>query len=101
MTVSLQHETFQFLPPWARVVKRGENLENELKKELTDTHPLFSLGVRAVAQRTDRDDVLFEVNAPDFKFAVVHLTWTGEPEKDPQWPETHFIKLLTNGSNSE
>jgi hypothetical protein len=43
--------------------------------------------MRAVAQRQDNDDVLFvSAGAVPEIVAVVHLTWSGRGETDPQWP---------------
>jgi hypothetical protein len=85
-----------FLTPWARVDDGGHDLEVELYKEVNRGHPLHSLSARAVARRTDCDDVLFEVNSPDLRYAVVHLTWKGAPERDPRWPETEFFMTFEN-----
>jgi len=46
---------------------------------------LFGRAVHAVARRSDCDDVLFTTGSEAF---VVHLTWIGKMETDPQWPYT-------------
>lgn len=85
------NEMFSFLAPWTRVGEYADNLESELRKEITACHPLYSLTTRPIAQRTDSDDVLFEVDSPEFRYAVVHLSWTDEPEHDPRWPDTEVF----------
>lgn len=73
------------------MVEHATRLEQELDKEVTSGHALYALKVTAIAQRTDTDDVLFEVASPDFRYAVVHLSWADEPEPDPQWPITEVF----------
>jgi hypothetical protein len=74
-----------FLPPWAKVGKYAFNLVRELERELHPNHVLWGHQFTAIAQRTDRDDVLFEVKNDVTRYAVVHLTWTGVSETD-QYP---------------
>jgi hypothetical protein len=79
--------------PWTAVTKAaGEELEKELRREVSAGHPLRGLSMRAVARRTDRDDVLFEV-ADSGECVVVHLTWArrGEP---PPFPEARRFASL-------
>ena len=87
-------EKFSFVAPWTRVGECADNLERELRKEITAGHPLFSLKTRPIAQRTDSDDVLYEVNSPNFRYAVVHLSWTGKPESDPRWPDLEMFETF-------
>jgi hypothetical protein len=44
--------------------------------------------VKAIAYRTDNDDVLFELDDQDYQFAVVHLTWPGGQESSEEYPWT-------------
>jgi hypothetical protein len=81
-------KTVEFIQPWVAVGKYAENLTKELQREVTEHHVLWRRRVRPLAQRVDCDDVLFEVDGAVNKYAVVHLTWTGEPENDPQCPDT-------------
>ena len=81
-------ETFEFIPPWVAVGRYADNLTKELLRELTDSHILWRRSVRPLAQRSDRDDVLFEVEGHIITYAVIHLSWTGEPENDPLCPDT-------------
>jgi hypothetical protein len=65
--------------------ERRERVERELRCEVGHPdHPLAGVGCRAVARCTMCDDTLFVL--PDGRYVVVHLTWSGKPESDPQWP---------------
>ncbi len=76
---------------WTFVGESAQSLELELSKELAAGHPLFGHRVRAVARRIDNDEVLFEVDSPNYPYAMVHLTWSGKPESDPTWPSTQLF----------
>jgi len=91
MTKPESYTTFAFLEPWVPVREHADNLAAELQREAMQGHPLYKKVVHAIAQRTDCDDVLFEVDTADFAYAVVHLTWTGEPENDSRWPDTQVF----------
>ena len=69
--------------PWSRVGNNRSKLDQELQRELAWGHPLYKNGVRAVAQQGDCDEVLYEVPAADFQYAVVRLTWSGKEEPSP------------------
>ena len=61
-----------YLPPWKATGKFLANLGQELRCEIPEGHILWQAKAIAIAQRTDSDDVLFEI--PDGeKYAVVHL----------------------------
>ncbi|MEU7262035.1 hypothetical protein AB0B21_40520 [Streptomyces rimosus] len=62
-------------------------LEQELRRELPPDHPLYGARVRAAARCEACDDVLFRVTDRSFRWAVVHLTWSGRQEQSP-WPRT-------------
>ncbi|RZJ99867.1 MAG: hypothetical protein EOO46_21715 [Flavobacterium sp.] len=79
----------QLLEPW-QLTDNAAFYETELKKEVSFFHPLNWKRVRAIAIRTDRDDVLFEVLNGSSKYAVVHLTW--QKESSRKFPSTHFYK---------
>ena len=81
-------EAIEFVPPWVAVGQYADNLTRELQREVTDRHILWRRTVRPLAQRSDCDDVLFEVEGPVMIYAVVHLTWAGEPGNDPLCPGT-------------
>jgi hypothetical protein len=61
-----------------------------LQQELPAEHSLTGLDVIAVARRSDRDDVLFEVADSETPLAQVHLTW--RKERDQKWPRTKFFR---------
>ena len=77
-------------------VSEGESLEAELRRELIAGHPLYGLAVRAVARRVDNDDVLFEITDSSARHALVHLTWSGKPERSPKWPWTQVFPGLSS-----
>jgi|LSQX01.2.fsa_nt_gb hypothetical protein len=91
MSGEAPHRSFGILDPWVPIREYAHNLEQELRKEVGPGHPLYALPVQAIAQRTDSDHVLFEVGSAEHPYAVVHLTWTGEPEHDPKWPDTQLF----------
>jgi hypothetical protein len=80
------NERFVFVAPWIRVDEDARDLEEELRKEVPPGHILHGSVARAIARRNDSDDVLFKIELPNTRYAVVHLTWTGAPEPDPQLP---------------
>lgn len=79
----------QLLEPW-QAPGDPAFYETELKKEVSFFHPLNWKNVRAIAHRTDCDDVLFEVLTGKWKYAVVHLTW--RKERSRKFPTTKFYK---------
>lgn len=81
----------QWLEPW-RPTSSG--LEAELEKEISPRHPLSGQRAVSVGRRDDCDDVLFFLPDYPYPLAVVHLTWTGEREKNPEWPHTTFYSSL-------
>jgi len=101
---TLIHELseIQWCEPWWCVCLdepgRAQDLEEELRKELCDTHVLYPhrLSVRAIAKREDRDDALFWLPHADQLLAIVHLTWKGDREMDARWPTTSLLNSLTD-----
>lgn len=81
----------QFLDPWYRAVP---GLEKELGNEVSAGHPLYGRKAVSVARRQDSDDVLFLLLDHPSPLAVVHLTWTGKPERNSNWPQTTFYSSL-------
>lgn len=61
---------------------RARVLGAELARELGPGHELYGLRWTVVAEAMPQDEVLVE--AGDLTY-LVHLTWTGRPEKSP-WP---------------
>jgi hypothetical protein len=90
MNTMLFDSGFDFVEPWFRTNNNRESFERELSREVMTTHPLFNMKVMAVAFRRDRDDVLFQIEGSDAKYAVVHLTY--KRESDPKWPSTTLFK---------
>jgi hypothetical protein len=80
--------TLNWLEPWEPLKDSGESFVDELRKELPSRHVLFDVPVRAIARHVARDDVLFATTDSENPLAVVHLTWAGRSESDPQWPHT-------------
>jgi hypothetical protein len=82
----------KWIEPWHAITGDGLNIVAELKKEIHQKHALYGRDFIAIARRADCDDVLFEVN--NGSFAVVHLTFTGKQEKDPEFPFTTIYKTM-------
>lgn len=65
---------------------------DELKREAPSGHVLFGVNASAIAKREDRDDFLFIIEHPEYKYAEVHLTWS--IETDPAWPSASLFKSI-------
>lgn len=63
-----------------------ERFEDEYAAEIAKGHPLYGVPVRAIARRTDRDDVLFNVLRHLCDYVVVRLTWSRREEQPPDTP---------------
>jgi len=87
-------EAINYAEPWMPVDEHADNLVRELQREVREHHPLWGRKARAIAQRTDSDDVLFELEGAGPKFAVVHLTWTGQSETRGEWPATRLFSSI-------
>lgn len=81
----------RFLEPWLEAVP---GLEAELRNEVGEGHALYGRKAISVARRKDSDDVLFLLLDHPSPLAVVHLTWTGRPERNTNWPQTTFYTSL-------
>jgi hypothetical protein len=92
----------EFKEPWTGVGEYARNLSNELEREVTEGHLLWKKRSRAIAQRTDCDDVLFviEQDGDVPVYAVVHLTWSGGPGSDAHWPDTEIYCSLEEWSRN-
>lgn len=74
-------------PWWTPDARRLQSLNAELMRELSEGHPLFAAEVEVVNECGGCDDVAVRVGEDDF--GIVHLTWSGGPERAP-WPRyTH------------
>jgi hypothetical protein len=65
--------------------ERRRRLEDEVGPEVAEGHPLHGQTVIAVAKCVACDDVLFSIEGEHVRWAVVHLTFAGHPDKPP-WP---------------
>lgn len=63
--------------PWENPVNPNV-LEDQLKKELHNSHYLYKFSdcMKAIARRLDNDDVIFEVR--ELGYVLVHLTWSNQ-----------------------
>lgn len=68
------------------------DLNDRLASETGINHILYGKKVLTLARREDNDDVLYEVFGMDFKYAVVHLTWSNNNHADGRWPMTETYK---------
>ncbi|MBX7219685.1 MAG: hypothetical protein K1Y36_07050 [Blastocatellia bacterium] len=80
----------ELVKPWQGVVG-GTGLAAELAREAGPAHPLFQCCVQPLAVRIDCDDVLFFTPDLVHPLAVVHLTWRGQMEDDPNRPATEWF----------
>ena len=67
-------------------------LEDELKREVASDHSIYGEEIQVVAQRGDRDDVLYYLTSKN-AFALVHLTWSSKTE-NPPWPSTKIYQTF-------
>ena len=67
-------DPLEILLPWRTISDspNAERLSAELSSELPRTMRLYGLKAMAVANRIDRDDVLFTVDGGSAPLAVVH-----------------------------
>lgn len=82
-------EKLRFNTPWHNAESKS-GLENQLYKEVGKGHILFGKKVKSIATRQDCDDVLFEIEGFESKYAIVHLTWTQTQLADINWPQTEL-----------
>ena len=93
--MAIDFTNFPWIAPWQAIsVKGREAYENELQLELTFGHPLYGVKLRAVGRVCDGDDILFQLYDHPAQLAVVHLTFTGRPEREPRWPSVVFYSDL-------
>ena len=87
-------KAIEYLEPWIAIGQYADKLVKELEREVTQGHVLWKVKTRAIAQRSDSDDVLFEIESEQGKCAVVHLTWSGKPEQDSRWPDMRIYATI-------
>jgi hypothetical protein len=60
----------------------AQSFQNILASELTSVHPLFSFQPKILGRCRSNDDVVAILN--DGRIAVIHLTWKGKPDQNPE-----------------
>lgn len=82
------------LPENWKIIDTGlhRKLSNELIREVPSGHVLYEVNASVVARREGRDDFLFLIEHPEYKYAEVHLTWS--IETDPVWPSASLFKSI-------
>ena len=78
-----------YLKPWH---SDDTDLTVQLHREINKNHILYGKPVKTIARRQDNDDVLFEVDSADFKYSMVHLTWSQKILDDSRYPRTETYK---------
>lgn len=92
------YRNIKWLEPWNSLCTNENLFEEELHKELGKKHILYNKKVSIIGRRYDCDDFLFEIDNIDFKFAVVHLTFSGKEESE-SYPKTRVYKDLNDWIN--
>lgn len=92
--------------PWYPIsIETKYALERELNNEISrfkedkkfSAHPYAQYDFYALASYGPDDDVLFyAVKANELQYAVIHLTWTGNSERNPEYPRNTFFKTFEN-----
>lgn len=85
---------FPLLEPWEEVTAYGEQISEELKKEVREDGILYRKEAVAIVRRKDCDDVLFDIQGMKEKLAVIHLTWSGKKDPNSGWPFTTLFSDL-------
>ena len=70
--------------------------EQELEREVCDTHILSGKRVTALAQGGNGDDIVCFVHATPPRLAVVHLTYSRTRETGPDWPSTGMFDTISD-----
>jgi hypothetical protein len=85
-----------WLIPWHPVEDAADarHAEQELTREVAESHPMFQVPVRVLGYRQDCDNWLFAIDDGSDRVAVVHLTYPHEPPDRPPWPMTHVYPSL-------
>ncbi|MGW5366651.1 hypothetical protein [Actinopolymorpha pittospori] len=73
--------------PDQAIARQVHDLTRELLAELAHGHPLHGAPFTIIGRSYVRDDVLLET---PHGWALVHLTWTRNPEPPP-YPSTRFF----------
>jgi hypothetical protein len=71
---------------------RNIDLTKQLHREINEGHVLFNKTLVTIARRQDNDDTIFEIMNDEYKYAVVHLTWSQIKLKSIEYPLTKLYK---------
>ncbi|MBT8370436.1 MAG: hypothetical protein HKO68_10300 [Desulfobacterales bacterium] len=71
----------------------------ELNREICKEHVLYNIPACALGRKPHTDNFLFQVEAGDYHFARVHITWN--KKKDPNWPNTKLYASFQEWYNDE
>jgi hypothetical protein len=71
---------------------RNSRFWSALQTRISRYAALFGLPVTPIAKCGGCDDVVFSIEVDPIWWAVVHLTWSGKPERLP-WPRTTEVSL--------
>ncbi|MFI6014794.1 DUF6000 family protein [Streptomyces sp. NPDC051243] len=81
--------------PWIRATPEQESrLTTELRAELGPGHVLEGRPANVIARCEGCDHVFARIDETPTSWAVVHLTWTGQPDQAP-WPITEVFNSLS------
>lgn len=81
----------KWLEPWDELCTSGASFERQLHTEMMKGHVLYNIPVKAIARRYDCDDVLFQLETGDYKYAVVHLTYSKSKHSSVEIPRTKLF----------
>jgi hypothetical protein len=68
------------------------DLSRQLQVEVSPFHILHLVKTKTIARRKDNDDVLFELIEHQYKYAVVHLTWSSNIQTTGDYPRARLFK---------
>lgn len=68
----------------------AQHFHAELQRELPPGHLLYGVPVQTFASRDGSDDTVFQHCNESTRFTVVHLTWIGKTEINPEHPAIVF-----------
>jgi hypothetical protein len=88
----------KWLEPWDSLCTEPSSFEKEFYNEVGEQHILYGKKVIAIGRRYDYDTFLFHVDNSEFRFAVVHLTYSLK-EEDSNYPKTKLYKDLNDWIN--
>lgn len=98
MSLTEQLAALDWLQPWTPT---SDDFGAELARETGRGHPLAGRKAIAIGRRLDADDVLFWLPEGPSLLASVHLTWSGERERRPEWPAARLYASLDEWVEAE